>query len=44
LTPIVRGGQRRRAELRSALGSYDGIGDSHFQVWQGRVTLVVPLP
>jgi outer membrane autotransporter protein len=26
-----------------ALGSYDGIGDSNYQAWQGRATVVVPL-
>jgi outer membrane autotransporter protein len=26
-----------------AMGSYDGIGDSHFHAWQGRATVVVPL-
>jgi outer membrane autotransporter protein len=26
-----------------ALGSYDGIGDAHFQSWQGRASLMIPL-
>jgi hypothetical protein len=40
----VAGSKRRPGLSFRALGSYAGIGDSHFQVWQGRVTLVVPLP
>jgi hypothetical protein len=26
-----------------ALGSCDGIGDCHFQAWQGRASLMIPL-